>query len=164
MITTISYIPKLLRALSLRETDPMSALSPLRDGTTTPRTGPHRYKWVNAWKITRRLPVLNHIRRWLYTEGLGLLDYVERRSAQGILPVVSRSTKPIRAQSEDTPVRQRRWIHLLRLQIVHVRERDPTLKDRSLYPHTEWRGGTDQSNDPGESDDYVRCKGPSQIR
>ena len=101
-MTTISYIPKLLRALSLRETDPMSALSPLRDGTTTPRTGPHRYKWVNAWKITRRLPVLNHIRRWLYKEGLGLLDYVERRSAQGILPVVSRSTKPIRAQSEDT--------------------------------------------------------------
>ena len=53
----------LLRALLLQETNSKSGLSPLRDGTRTPRTGPHRYMWVDARKITRMLPVLHHICR-----------------------------------------------------------------------------------------------------
>ena len=39
-LSTMSYIPTLLRALSIRETNSKSALGPLRDGTTTPGANP----------------------------------------------------------------------------------------------------------------------------
>ena len=44
----------LRRALSIRETDPKSALSPLQDGTTPPRTNTYKYMWADAREITRR--------------------------------------------------------------------------------------------------------------
>ena len=52
---------ELLWALSLWETNLKSAHSPLQYGTSTPRTGPHRYMWADAWKVTRWLPLLHHL-------------------------------------------------------------------------------------------------------
>ena len=135
-----------------RETYPKSTISPLRDSTIAPRTDPYGYMWVDAREITRRPQVLHHLLRWLHTEGLSLLSYVERRSTHGLLSLDSRSGEPNNTPSEDTHVRQRRRIHLLSLQIVPLRKRNPAPKDRSLHTYAKWSGKTDEPDDPREGD------------
>ena len=83
---------------------------------------------------------------------MGLLTEVKRRRAHGFLSMVSRSRERLGTQSEHTPVRQWRAIHLSSLQTVPVRQRDPTSKDRSLHTHAKWFGRTDQPHDPGVGD------------
>ena len=139
-LMAIGYILKLQKKTDFckhfrSEIDPKSTLSQLRDEMTTPRTCPHRYLWVDARKINRRLSALHHLCWWLYMEGLGLFSDVQNYNTPGLLSVTSASGEPIRTPSEDNPIPQWRWIHLPSLQKVPNQQRDSALKDCSIYPH-----------------------------